>query len=81
MHYAAFARADTPKQMVFMLHVVRCKQDEGFDPEGMVGTIKQLKLKSDKWPGDDGLWTANRPVFVQFVVRRRHLLTLRYIFC
>ena len=51
------------------------QQEEGFDPAGMVGTILKLKLKSDKWPEDDGLWTANRPVFVQFLVGQRFLQT------
>lgn len=78
MHYVAMARADVSKQIILILHVLPCKQDEGFDPEGMVGTIKQLKLKSDKWPGDDGLWTANRPVFVQFLVRRILLKLKKY---
>ncbi|CAM9438745.1 unnamed protein product [Ascophyllum nodosum] len=47
---------------------IRKYKEEGFDPAGMVGTILKLKLKSDKWPEDDGLWTANRPVFVQFLI-------------
>lgn len=46
---------------------IRKYKDDGLNPEGMVGIIKQLKLKSDKWPEDDGLWTANRPVFIQFL--------------
>lgn len=41
-------------------------QDEGLDPDGMTGEIIQLKVNSVKFPGD--LWTANRPVFVQFLV-------------
>lgn len=41
-------------------------QKEGLKPEGAVGEIKMLKLESKKYPGE--LWTANRPVFVQFMV-------------
>lgn len=51
-----------------------CVQKEGLKPEGAVGEIKMLKLESKKYPGE--LWTANRPVFVQFMVS-----TTNCIFC
>lgn len=43
-------------------------QAEGFDPEGMIGEIQQLKVISTKHRGE--FFTANRPVFVQFKVSR-----------
>lgn len=43
---------------------VRKFKAEGFDPEGMIGEIQQLKVISTKHRGE--FFTANRPVFVQF---------------